>query len=82
VDQAGRGDEFVSGITSEVQLSNTPADGQVERPNVHPGQHYREIGRMNVQADPSELEELGELPKHDGRDTSLLIGQQMTFARS
>ena len=79
MNQTGGGDDPVGWIASKIQSADSPAYRQVQRPDMDAGKRPREIRRIDVQIDPSQLRQFGQLPNHDGRDAPLIVGERLAF---
>ena len=79
MDDAGRRDQFIRRIALEVQLRGLPANGQVERPDMHSREDPAEFGGLQVDCNTAQLSELRHLPKNDRRDAPGISRQQFAF---
>ena len=77
----GRGDEFVSGIAGEIQFGGLFTDGQIKWPHLHPGKYPHKLGGPNLNRNPAQLCQLGNLPQNDCRYAPWFRGKQLPFGR-
>jgi hypothetical protein len=65
----------------EIQLRRLPARRQVQRPDVDPGDDTLEIGRIEIDDNALQLNELCEFPKNNRRNTPWDRGQELKLKR-
>lgn len=63
MDHAGGGDDLVGRVSLKIQQRNGPHHFQGQRPDVDAGEEPLHIWIMQVQLDPSELLQFGQLPE-------------------
>jgi hypothetical protein len=68
MDDAGRGNQLVCGITFYIQPTTLAAYLQRQRPGVDSPQSSRDFNIIKVDLDPTKLGELAYFPEHDRRN--------------
>ena len=74
-----RASNLVSGITREIQFGGLFTDRQIQWPNMYPGKYPHELGRPDINRNPAQLCQLGNLPQHDCRYAPWFRGKQFPF---
>jgi len=68
VDEAGRRDDLIGGITTEIELPDRAAHIQREGPDVNPGQSSHKVRIIEIDLYSPQLRELADIPDHNRRD--------------
>jgi hypothetical protein len=76
VDDARGGDQLIRRVATNIKLRTGACDFARQRPHVQPGEHSNDFRIVQIDRDPAELGQLGDLPEDDGGDASRLGPQQ------
>ena len=71
------GNDLVRRIAGEVQAGRGTCDGEVDRPNMQTTQDAHHFPVVQVHTQPTELNELRQLPQHNRRYGLATVGQQV-----
>jgi hypothetical protein len=82
VHDARRGNEFVGRIGTNIQSRAGPRHFPRQRPNVQPREHANDFRIVQIERDPAELGELGDLPQDDCGNAPGLAAEQPNLARA
>ena len=79
MDDAGGGDDLVGGVASEIEVVDASANLEGERPgvNLRQGANHLWIGQIHL--DPTELDQLRDLPQDDSRDAPSVRGEDLAL---
>jgi len=81
MDDAGGSDDLVGGIAAEVEVVDTQADLERERPSVDLRQGAHHVWIRQIHFDPAELDQLRDLPEDDSRNAPSVRRQELALFR-
>ena len=73
---AGGCDDLVGGVTVEIQSFDRTADIERQWPGLNARQRSRQLRVIQVNLDPAQFREFGDLPKDDCGNAPGIIGEQ------